>query len=65
LGLEKAGFEFNAKGIKVDRHLRTTTRNILAADHVNNIVFSCGAILEDDGKELKIYYGASDTSICV
>ncbi|MHC4501414.1 MAG: glycoside hydrolase family 130 protein [Planctomycetota bacterium] len=32
---------------------------------VNNVVFSCGAILEDDGKELKIYYGASDTSICL
>ncbi len=32
---------------------------------VNNVVFSCGAILEDDGKQLKIYYGASDTSICV
>jgi predicted GH43/DUF377 family glycosyl hydrolase len=32
---------------------------------VNNVVFSCGAILEDDGQELKIYYGASDTAICV
>lgn len=32
---------------------------------VNNVVFSCGAILEDDGEELKIYYGASDTSICM
>lgn len=32
---------------------------------VNNVVFSCGAILEDDGQELKIYYGASDTSICL
>ena len=32
---------------------------------VSNVVFSCGAILEDDGKTLKIYYGASDTSICV
>ena len=32
---------------------------------VNNVVFSCGAILEDDGQELKIYYGASDTSICI
>lgn len=31
---------------------------------VNNVVFSCGAILEDDN-QLKIYYGASDTSICV
>jgi len=32
---------------------------------VNNVVFSCGAILEDDSQELKIYYGASDTSICL
>jgi beta-1,4-mannooligosaccharide/beta-1,4-mannosyl-N-acetylglucosamine phosphorylase len=32
---------------------------------VNNVVFSCGAILEDDGETLKIYYGASDTSICL
>jgi predicted GH43/DUF377 family glycosyl hydrolase len=32
---------------------------------VNNVVFSCGAILEDDGQSLKIYYGASDTSICL
>jgi beta-1,4-mannooligosaccharide/beta-1,4-mannosyl-N-acetylglucosamine phosphorylase len=32
---------------------------------VNNVVFSCGAILEDDGEQLKIYYGASDTCICV
>ena len=31
---------------------------------VNNVVFSCGAILEDNN-ELKIYYGASDTCICV
>ena len=31
---------------------------------VNNVVFSCGVILEDNG-ELKIYYGASDTCICV
>jgi len=32
---------------------------------VNNVVFSCGAILEENGEDLKIYYGASDTSICV
>jgi beta-1,4-mannooligosaccharide/beta-1,4-mannosyl-N-acetylglucosamine phosphorylase len=31
---------------------------------VNNVVFSCGAIMEPDG-EIKIYYGAADTSICV
>ena len=31
---------------------------------VPNVVFTCGAILEKDG-EVKIYYGASDTSICL
>lgn len=31
---------------------------------VNNVVFACGAIVEDDG-EIKVYYGAADTSICV
>ncbi|MFC1517439.1 glycoside hydrolase family 130 protein [Candidatus Margulisiibacteriota bacterium] len=31
---------------------------------VNNVVFSCGAIVEPNG-ELKLYYGAADTSICV
>ncbi|MDH4239865.1 MAG: hypothetical protein OEW48_09900 [Phycisphaerae bacterium] len=32
---------------------------------VNTVVFSCGAILGDDGRVLKIYYVASDTSICL
>ena len=31
---------------------------------VGNVVFASGAIVEDDG-EVKIYYGAADTSICV
>ncbi|HUS92769.1 MAG TPA: glycoside hydrolase family 130 protein [Phycisphaerae bacterium] len=31
---------------------------------VGNVVFACGAIVEDDG-EVKVYYGAADTSICV
>ena len=31
---------------------------------VPNVIFSCGAILEEDG-ELKIYYGAADTYICL
>jgi len=31
---------------------------------VGNVVFACGAILENDG-EVKVYYGAADTSICV
>lgn len=31
---------------------------------VGNVVFACGAILEDGGK-IKIYYGAADTCICL
>lgn len=31
---------------------------------VGNVVFACGAVLEDDCT-LKLYYGASDTHICV
>lgn len=31
---------------------------------VFNVVFACGAILEDNG-EIKIYYGGADTCICV
>ena len=31
---------------------------------VGNVVFPCGAILEPDG-EVKVYYGAADTYICV
>lgn len=31
---------------------------------VGNVVFSCGAILEEGGR-LRIYYGAADTSICL
>ncbi|MDP6045113.1 MAG: glycoside hydrolase family 130 protein [Phycisphaerae bacterium] len=31
---------------------------------VGNVVFACGAIVEDDGM-VKVYYGAADTSICV
>ena len=31
---------------------------------VPNVVFTCGTVLEKDG-EIKIYYGAADTSICL
>ena len=31
---------------------------------INNVCFACGAILEDDG-DMKVYYGAADTSICI
>ncbi|MBN2582598.1 MAG: glycoside hydrolase family 130 protein [Planctomycetes bacterium] len=29
-----------------------------------NVIFPCGAVVEDDG-QVKIYYGASDTTVCV
>jgi len=32
---------------------------------VNNVVFSCGAIYEEYSGNLKVYYGAADTCICV
>lgn len=31
---------------------------------IPNFIFSCGAILEDDG-EIKLYYGAADSCICL
>jgi predicted GH43/DUF377 family glycosyl hydrolase len=31
---------------------------------VGNVVFCCGAVLEDDG-ELKVYYGAANEAICL
>jgi predicted GH43/DUF377 family glycosyl hydrolase len=31
---------------------------------VGNVVFACGVVVESDG-EVKVYYGAADTAICV
>jgi beta-1,4-mannooligosaccharide/beta-1,4-mannosyl-N-acetylglucosamine phosphorylase len=31
---------------------------------INNVVFASAAVVEDDG-EVKVYYGAADTSVCV
>jgi predicted GH43/DUF377 family glycosyl hydrolase len=31
---------------------------------IGNVCFACGAVLDDAG-EMKIYYGAADTSICI
>jgi predicted GH43/DUF377 family glycosyl hydrolase len=32
---------------------------------VNNVVFSCGVIYEKFSGNVKVYYGAADTCICV
>jgi len=41
--------------------------NAGAADlgDMNNVVFSCGAVFEDYTGNVKVYYGAADTCICV
>jgi len=31
---------------------------------VNNVVFACGAIVEED-RSIKVFYGAADTTICM
>ena len=32
---------------------------------VQNLVFSCGAVLSEDGEQVEIYYGAADSCICL
>lgn len=32
---------------------------------VSDVVFPCGWILEEDGRTIRLYYGAADTSVCV
>lgn len=32
--------------------------------YVPNVVFTCGALLEDDGVTIRIYWGAADTVMC-
>ena len=32
---------------------------------VDNVVFPCGWLLDDDGDSIRMYYGAADTSICL
>ncbi len=36
----------------------------IAGGFRNNVIFPCGTILEDDG-QVKLYYGAADTVICL
>ncbi|OGV59934.1 MAG: hypothetical protein A2X45_16655 [Lentisphaerae bacterium GWF2_50_93] len=33
--------------------------------NVGNVVFACGAIADEDKDQLRVYYGAADTSICL
>jgi predicted GH43/DUF377 family glycosyl hydrolase len=32
--------------------------------YVPNVVFTCGAVVEDDGRTMRLYWGAADTVLC-
>ena len=32
---------------------------------LGNLVFSCGAVMSDDGSQVELYYGAADSCICL
>ena len=32
--------------------------------YVPNVVFACGAVVEDDGRTMRLYWGAADTVLC-
>jgi beta-1,4-mannooligosaccharide/beta-1,4-mannosyl-N-acetylglucosamine phosphorylase len=56
---------------KPDKVIARSNKPILSprADYerigdVGNVTFACGAVVEDSG-EIKVYYGAADTCICV
>ncbi len=47
-----------------DQPILSPRENYERIGDVPNVCFACGAVLSDDG-EMKIYYGAADTSICI
>jgi len=49
---------------KSENYILSPEKDYERVGEINNIVFTCGAIVEDNG-EVKIYYGAADTSICL
>ncbi len=49
---------------RCDTPILSPRENYERIGDVNNVIFACGAIVEPDN-EIKIYYGAADTCICV
>jgi len=47
-----------------DRYILSPEKPYERVGYVHNVVFTCGAIAEDNG-EVKIYYGGADQCICV
>lgn len=47
-----------------DESLLSPLKDYERIGNVNNVVFSCGGVIEENG-ELKIYYGGADTCLCL
>ncbi len=47
----------------LDRWILTPTEDYEVSGFVDNVVFSCGAIADEEKDEIRIYYGAADTCI--
>jgi len=50
---------------KTHSYLLAPEQDYETRGHVDNVVFPCGAIADHDGDELRLYYGAADTRICL
>ncbi len=49
---------------RCDEPILSPRENYERIGDVNNVVFACGAIVEEDGS-MKVYYGSADTAICM
>ena len=47
-----------------DQPILSPRENYERIGDIGNVCFACGAVLENNG-DMKIYYGAADTSICI
>ena len=50
---------------KMSSYLLAPEMDYEANGHVDNVVFPCGAIGDEKKDELRLYYGAADTRICL
>ncbi len=47
-----------------DQPILSPRQNYERIGDIGNVCFACGAVLDDNG-DMKIYYGAADTAICI
>lgn len=64
-GLVLLDLEYPSKVLKRgDSPILSPRENYERIGDVGNVCFACGAVIDDHGN-MKIYYGAADTSICI